>query len=100
MRKTVLALSAFVTTGAVASCGVIGFVGLVIPHVMRMFVGPDYRFLLPASCLGGSIFLVWTDTFSRTLAKPAELPVGILTSMIGVPFFLFLLRRRKKLSGF
>ncbi len=99
-RKIILVLTAFVTAGAVAACGVIGFVGLIIPHIMRILIGPDHRFLLPASCLGGSIFLVWVDTFARTLISPTELPVGIITAMIGVPFFLFLLRKRKKLSGF
>ena len=99
-RKTILVLSALVTSSAVAACGIIGFVGLVIPHLMRIMIGPDNRFLLPASALGGSLFLVWIDTFARTLVSPTELPVGIITAMIGVPFFLFLLRKRKHLSGF
>jgi iron complex transport system permease protein len=99
-RKIILVLAALVTAGAVAACGVIGFIGLIIPHIMRIVVGPDHRTLLPASCLCGSIFLVWIDTFARTLISPTELPVGIITAMIGVPFFLLLLRKRKKLSGF
>lgn len=99
-RKIVLVMAAFVTAGAVAACGVIGFIGLIIPHIMRIFVGPDHRFLLPASCLCGSIFLVWIDTAARTLIYPTELPVGIITAMIGVPFFLILLRNRKKAFGF
>ena len=89
-----------ITAGAVAACGVIGFIGLIFPHIRRIFVGPDHRFLLPASCLCGSIFLVWIDTAARTLIYPTELPVGIITAMIGVPFFLILLRNRKKASGF
>ncbi|MGD9159560.1 MAG: iron chelate uptake ABC transporter family permease subunit [Desulfobacteraceae bacterium] len=99
-RKIILVMSAIVTAGAVASCGVIGFVGLIIPHVMRIFIGPDHKYLLPASCLGGSIFLIWIDTFARTLVFPTEVPVGIITGMVGVPFFLLLLRKRKKVSGF
>ncbi len=99
-RKIILILSALVIASAVATCGVIGFVGLIIPHTMRIIIGPDHRFLLPASCLAGSIFLVWVDTLSRSLISPTELPAGIITALIGVPFFLFLLRRRKKLSGF
>ena len=99
-RKIILVMAAIVTAGAVASCGVIGFVGLIIPHVMRIVIGPDHKYLLPASCLGGSIFLVWIDTFARTLVFPTELPVGIITGMVGVPFFLALLRKRKKVSGF
>ncbi|MBA3066620.1 iron chelate uptake ABC transporter family permease subunit [bacterium] len=99
-RKAILILSALVTASAVAACGIIGFVGLIIPHIMRIIIGPDHRFLLPASAVCGSIFLVWVDTFARTLISPTELPVGIITALIGVPFFLFLLKTRKKLSGF
>ncbi|RLD17320.1 MAG: iron ABC transporter permease [Caldiserica bacterium] len=99
-RKIILILGALTTSSAVATCGIIGFVGLIVPHLMRIIIGPDHRFLLPASCLCGSIFLVWVDTFARTLISPTELPVGIITALIGVPFFLFLLRRRKRLSGF
>lgn len=99
-RKIVLVMTAFVTAGAVAACGVIGFIGLIVPHVMRFLVGPNHRYLLPASCLSGAIFLVWVDTCSRSIVYPTELPVGIITAMVGVPFFLFLLRSRKKTSGF
>ncbi|MEW6556071.1 MAG: iron chelate uptake ABC transporter family permease subunit [Elusimicrobiota bacterium] len=99
-RKIILILTALITASAVATCGIIGFVGLVIPHIMRIIIGPDHRFLLLASAISGSIFLVWVDTFARILISPTELPVGIITALIGVPFFLFLLRRRKRLSGF
>ncbi|MBU2568134.1 MAG: iron chelate uptake ABC transporter family permease subunit [Elusimicrobia bacterium] len=99
-RKIILVLAALVTATAVAVSGIIGFVGLIIPHIMRIIIGTDHRFLLPASCICGSIFLVWVDTFARTLISPTELPVGIITALIGVPFFLFLLKRRKRLSGF
>ncbi|OIN96199.1 hypothetical protein AUJ66_07115 [Candidatus Desantisbacteria bacterium CG1_02_38_46] len=99
-RKIILVLSALVASSAVAVSGIIGFVGLIIPHTMRLIIGPDHRFLLPASCLAGGIFLVWVDTISRTLISPSELPVGIITALFGVPFFLFLLRRRKKIIGF
>lgn len=99
-RKIILVIAAFITAGAVSVSGVIGFVGLIIPHIMRIFIGPDHKYLLPASCLSGSIFLVWVDTFSRTIVTPIEIPVGIITAMTGVPFFLFLLRKRRKISGF
>lgn len=99
-RKIILILTALITASAVATCGVIGFVGLIIPHIMRIIIGPDHRFLLLASAISGSIFLVWADVFARTLIPSTELPVGIITALIGVPFFLFLLRRRKRLSGF
>jgi iron complex transport system permease protein len=71
----------------------IGFVGLIVPHVLRLLVGPDLRLLLPASFLGGAAFLVWADTLARTVLAPAELPVGVITALLGGPFFLFLLRR-------
>ena len=100
VRKIILILVAIVTTGAVAFFGIIGFVGLIIPHIMRIFIGPDHRVLLPASFLGGAIFLLWTDTLARTIIRPSELPVGIITAMVGVPFFIFLLRKRKKELGF
>lgn len=78
----------------VALTGVIGFVGLVVPHIMRLVLGPDHRRLLPASAIAGAILLVAADTLARVLLAPAELPVGIITALIGVPFFLSLLTRR------
>jgi len=100
LRKIVLVLVSFITSAAVAVTGIIGFVGLIIPHIMRMAIGPDHKFLLPASSLAGAIFLLWTDTLARTVLSPTELPVGIITAILGVPFFLFLLKRRKRLLGF
>lgn len=78
---------------AVAVSGTIGFVGIVVPHLLRMLVGPDHRILLPASALGGAALLLWADVVARTLAPPAELPIGVLTALLGAPFFLWLLRR-------
>ncbi|WP_256684241.1 vitamin B12 ABC transporter permease BtuC [Halococcus qingdaonensis] len=92
-KRVLLALSSVLTAGAVAVSGVIGFVGLVVPHVMRLLVGPDHRILLPTSALAGSVFLVTADTLARS--GPAELPVGIVTAAVGAPFFLYLLRRRE-----
>jgi iron complex transport system permease protein len=100
VRKMVLVLASLVTASAVAACGVIGFVGVIIPHIMRILVGPDHRILLPSSFLAGAIFLIWTDTLARRIIAPTELPVGIITAILGVPFFLFLLRSRKKRIGF
>jgi iron complex transport system permease protein len=77
----------------VAVSGVIGFVGLIVPHMMRLVVGPDHRILLPTSAIAGAAFLVATDTVARTWA--GEIPVGIVTAALGAPFFLFLLRRRE-----
>ena len=86
--------ASLLTAGAVAVSGVIGFVGLVVPHVVRMLWGPDHRFLIPASVLLGAAFVVLADTLARTAAAPTELPVGVVTAFVGVPFFVWLLRRR------
>ncbi|MEW5692145.1 MAG: iron chelate uptake ABC transporter family permease subunit [Candidatus Hydrogenedentota bacterium] len=99
-RKIILVLSSLITAAAVSVSGVIGFVGLIVPHIMRMFVGPNHRILVPASAFAGGILLVWMDTFARRIISPTELPVGIITAILGVPFFLFLLRTRKKTMGF
>ncbi|WP_132058324.1 vitamin B12 ABC transporter permease BtuC [Halorussus amylolyticus] len=92
-KRLLLAVASVVTGAAVAVSGVIGFVGLVVPHVMRLLVGPDHRVLLPTSALAGAVFLVATDTVARSGA--AELPVGIVTAFLGAPFFLYLLRTRE-----
>jgi len=92
-KRLLLAVSSLLTAAAVAVAGVIGFVGLVVPHVMRLLVGPDHRILLPTSALAGAAFLVATDTVARS--GTAELPVGIVTAAIGAPFFLYLLRKRE-----
>jgi iron complex transport system permease protein len=93
VKRLLLAGSSVVTGAAVAVAGVIGFVGLIVPHAVRLVVGPDHRVLLPASALAGAAFLVLADTVAR--AGPAEVPVGIVTAAVGAPFFLFLLRRRE-----
>lgn len=95
--RTKLALIGWVAVGvgtSVALVGTIAFVGLVIPHVVRLWIGPDHRYLLPASALAGAILLVVADTLSRVVLAPTELPVGIITALIGVPFFISLLRQR------
>jgi len=92
-KRVLLAVTSLVTAVAVAVAGVIGFVGLIVPHVVRLVVGPDHRVLLPASALAGATFLVATDTVARIGA--AELPVGIVTAALGAPFFLYLLRTRE-----
>ena len=92
-KVVLLAVASVLTAAAVAVAGVIGFVGLIVPHVMRLLVGPDHRVLLPTSALAGAAFLVATDTLAR--AGPAEVPVGIVTAALGAPFFLYLLRDRE-----
>ncbi|TMT86291.1 cobalamin ABC transporter permease BtuC [Haloterrigena sp. H1] len=92
-KLLLLVLASIVTAAGVAVAGVIGFVGLVVPHIMRLIVGPDHRILLPTSALAGASFLVATDTLARI--GPAVVPVGIITAALGAPFFLFLLSRRE-----
>jgi iron complex transport system permease protein len=91
LKLVVIMTTALSVGAAVAVSGIIGFVGLVIPHLIRLTLGPDHRLLIPASALLGATLLVLADTFSRTIVSPAEMPVGIITSMIGGPFFLWLL---------
>jgi iron complex transport system permease protein len=93
--KLVVYVSASVLTGlAVSVSGAIGYVGLLVPHVMRMLFGSDYRLLIPTSALGGAIAIVVADTLARTVIAPTELPVGAMTAMAGAPVFIYLLRRR------
>jgi iron complex transport system permease protein len=92
VKRILLVLSAFITAAAVAFTGTIGFVGLIIPHITRILVGPDHRILVPASALMGGIFLVWMDALARVLG---ELPVGVLTAFFGAPFFIYLLKKRR-----
>ncbi|AGB15971.1 ABC-type Fe3+-siderophore transport system, permease component [Halovivax ruber XH-70] len=92
-KLLLLLVSSVVTAAGVAVAGIIGFVGLVVPHMMRLVVGPDHRILLPTSALAGASFLVLTDTIARS--GPVEVPVGIVTAALGAPFFLFLLARKE-----
>ncbi|POH71764.1 ABC transporter permease [Arthrobacter glacialis] len=92
MRRTLLLATALLTATTVAVCGGIGFVGLVVPHAVRMIVGSDHRRMLPLVILGGGLFLMLTDLLARTIAQPAEIPLGILTAAVGAPFFLWLMR--------
>jgi iron complex transport system permease protein len=95
-KKILLALSSFIAAMAVAVSGIIGFVGLIVPHAIRLVMGPDHRVLLPYSAVVGSIFLIIADTMARTLVSPLEIPVGIITALAGAPFFLYLLSRKKR----
>ncbi len=92
----IIALGSLLTAAAVSISGLIGFVGLVTPHAMRLLLGPRHRLLLPASALSGAIFLVLADLLARTVIAPAVLPVGVFTALVGAPFFLFLLRSSKR----
>jgi len=99
VKKALLALASIATAAAVAISGVIGFVGLIVPHAMRLIVGPDHRVLLPSSALAGATLLVACDTLirARVIAPASELPVGTITAMMGCPFFLYLLVKSRRL---
>ena len=99
IKKTVIILSALGIGAAVAVSGTIGFVGLVVPHLLRLIIGPDHRFLMPASVLFGGLLLLASDLFARTIVAPAELPIGIVTATIGAPFFLWLLIKKRALTN-
>ncbi|MFD2116741.1 FecCD family ABC transporter permease [Paenibacillus yanchengensis] len=92
----ILITCTLLTAAAVSVSGVVGFVGLVIPHLLRLLVGPDYRLLLPLSAICGSTFMLWADTLARTLLSPREIPLGVITALVGAPFFAYLLIRHKK----
>jgi len=94
-RTRMLIVASITTAAAVAFSGLIGFVGLMVPHMIRLIIGPDHRYLLPATALFGALFLLTADTAARTIFAPAEIPVGIITAFVGGPFFLYLLRLRK-----
>jgi iron complex transport system permease protein len=98
LKRVCVVLVAAATGAAVSVSGVIGFVGIVVPHLLRLAIGPSHRLLLPSALLLGAALMLVADTFARTLAAPAELPIGIVTAVIGAPFFLYLLLRQRFLA--
>lgn len=98
-RLIILIISTFVTAVAVSIVGTVGFVGLVVPHLVRLLVGPDYRVMLPLTAIYGGIFVLWADTLARTLLSPTEIPLGVVTAFLGAPFFAYLLRKNKAVDG-
>lgn len=97
LKLILVGAATLVTASAVAASGLVGFVGLIVPHAVRLIWGPDYRFLLPMSAIGGAIFLTLADMLGRVLLAPSELPVGVVTAFCGAPFFLYLLRQQKRM---
>jgi len=95
VKKWLFILNSLLTALAVSVSGLIGFVGLIIPHIARMLVGPDHRILIPFSAICGGIFLVLSDTLCRSVISPSEIPTGVVTAILGGPFFLYLLKRKK-----
>jgi iron complex transport system permease protein len=94
-KRNILITAALATGAVVSISGMIGFIGMVVPHAMRLLIGADHRLLLPASALAGGMFLMTADTFARSVFAPSELPVGIMTALVGGPFFVYLLMWRK-----
>lgn len=95
VRRVLLGITSLMVAGAVSMSGIIGFVGLIVPHTLRLLIGSDHRYLLPASALGGALFLILTDTIARSIIPPAEIPVGAITALFGAPYFIFLLLRKR-----
>ena len=95
-KKYIFVISTLMVAAVVSVSGIIGFVGLIVPHAIRMIFGSDNRVVIPFSALGGAIFLIVCDTLARVIVPPSEIPVGIITSIFGVPFFIYLLYRTKK----
>lgn len=93
-----IAVATLATAAAVSVAGVIGFVGLMVPHAVRLAVGPDHRTLVPMAALWGALFMVLADLLARTVIAPVELPVGVITALVGGPFFLYLLRRQRRVT--
>jgi iron complex transport system permease protein len=98
VKRILLLVTALVTASLVCICGIIGFVGLMIPHMMRLIVGPNHKILIPVTCLGAAIFMVACDTLSRTLFPPLEIPIGVITALLGAPIFIFLLKRGQRVK--
>src|SRR6056297_554249 len=95
IRKLLLGVASIVSAAVVAVSGIIGFVGLIVPHAMRMIVGPDHKRLFPYTIISGAVFMIVADTISRIALNPTEIPIGVITSLIGAPYFIFLLVKNK-----
>lgn len=93
-RRIYMLISSLITGVMVASCGMIGFVGLIIPHIVRGLTGSDHKRLMPASLLTGAVFMIWADVIARTIIPKSELPIGIMTAMIGAPMFMYMLMKK------
>lgn len=96
VKKILILVTALITASLVSICGIIGFVGLIVPHMMRLVVGPNHKMLIPATCLGSAVFMVSCDIVSRTVFPPLEIPIGVITAIVGAPTFMFLLKRKQK----
>jgi iron complex transport system permease protein len=98
VKKTIFFLTSLITAGLVCVSGVIGFTGLILPHITRLWVGPNHRTLLPASCLLGAVFMIVCDLLARTVYAPFEIPIGVITACLGAPVFVILMRKRQRVA--
>ncbi len=97
IKKILILITAIITSSLICICGIIGFVGLIVPHMMRVVVGPNHKVLIPVTCLAASVFVVLCDLLSRTLFSPVEIPIGVITAIIGAPVFIILLKKGKRI---
>lgn len=96
VKKILFLITSLITASLVSICGIIGFVGLIVPHMMRFVVGPNHKVLIPTTCIAAAIFMIMCDLVSRTLLSPLEIPIGVITAVIGAPVFIVLLRSKQK----
>jgi iron complex transport system permease protein len=97
VKKILILITALITASLICICGIIGFVGLIVPHMMRLVVGPNHKLLIPTTCLAASVFMILCDLLSRTLFSPIEIPIGVITAIIGAPVFIILLKKGKRI---
>ena len=98
IKKALFVITSLITAAVVSISGVIGFVGLIIPHMMRLVVGPNHRILIPATCIGAAAFIIICDTISRTVFSPAEIPIGVITAIIGAPIFISFFKKKQEVK--
>jgi len=98
IKKILILITALITASLICICGIIGFVGLIVPHMMRLIVGPNHKILIPTTCLAASVFIILCDLLSRTFFSPVEIPIGVITAVIGAPVFIILLKKGKRIS--
>jgi iron complex transport system permease protein len=98
VKKILILVTSLITASLVCICGIIGFVGLMIPHMMRLVVGPNHKSLIPATCVAAAVFMVICDIFSRAIFPPLEIPIGVITAILGAPIFIILLKRKQRVK--
>jgi len=98
IKKIIILITALISASLICICGIIGFVGLIVPHMMRLLVGPNHKVLIPTTCLAAAVFMILCDLLSRTLFSPIEIPIGVITAIIGAPVFIILLKKGKRIS--